>query len=165
MDKNLSDDQLKLVRFKILFVKRGFEHAFREQEALIWDNSDSMAFTAWKIADFIQSLAHKTTRVPAAWGHSYPPENDPAYREHGILLGFPEQDKKYLRVYYEVLERYTREKFRFEERQIEVLEDIRDRLCQKHFLSHSAGAMPPAETSIAPRGAGKIAVHRTWQIG
>src|SRR5271165_6051323 len=37
MDKNLNGDTLKLVRFKILFVKRDYE-----------DNIDGQAFTAWR---------------------------------------------------------------------------------------------------------------------
>src|SRR5688572_26987 len=40
MDKDLRDDTLKLVRYKILFVKRDYEHAFAEQEALVSDNLD-----------------------------------------------------------------------------------------------------------------------------
>src|SRR4051794_35264435 len=114
MDKNLNDDMLKLVRFKVLFVKRGYEHAFPEQEALVWDNIDGPAFTAWKVAEFIQSLARRTTHVPHAWGQAYPPADSHGrhgahYREGDILLGLPEDDKKYLRVFYEVLERYHRE--------------------------------------------------------
>ena len=31
-DKDLNDDQLKLVRYKILFVKRDYETAFPERE-------------------------------------------------------------------------------------------------------------------------------------
>lgn len=128
MDKNLNDDMLKLVRFKILFVKRGYEQAFDEQEVLVWDNIDSTAFTAWKVAEFIQTLAKRETHVPGAWGH-YPAS--PSYRDGNFLIGLPEEDKKYLRVYFEVLERYHREKFRYEEQQIAVLESIRDCLCAK----------------------------------
>jgi len=130
MDKNLSDDKLKLVRFKILFVKREYEHAFEEQEDLVADNIDGSAFTAWKIAEFIQKLARgckheepDKIRLPRKWKEKpYPCEDE--YRNGDFLLGFPEEDKKYLRVYYEVLERYEREKFKHDERQIEVLEDI-----------------------------------------
>src|SRR5207248_261075 len=39
-----------------------------------------------------------------------------------------EEDKKYLRVHYDVLERYPREKFKYEEDQIRVLQEIRDRM-------------------------------------
>jgi hypothetical protein len=56
MDKDLSDDTLKLVRYKILFVKRNYEHAFREHETLVSDDLDSASFSAWKVAEFIQGL-------------------------------------------------------------------------------------------------------------
>ncbi len=131
MDKNLNDDMLKLVRYKVLFVKRGHEHAFPEREALVWDNMDSTAFTAWKIAEFIQMLSRRDTSVPPAWGKSYPPSgphHDKPLQEGGVLLGFPEEDKKYLRMFFEVLERYPREKLHYEERHLDILEDIRDEI-------------------------------------
>ncbi|PYP90380.1 MAG: hypothetical protein DMG65_11735 [Candidatus Angelobacter sp. Gp1-AA117] len=139
LDKNLRDDMLKLVRYKILFVKREYEHAFPEQEDLVYDNMDGNAFTAWKVAEFIQELAKvkdETTaegraavgiRLPHKWKH-YPGEK---YTFQGYLTGFPPEDKKYLRVFYQVLERYPREKFRHDERQIEVLEEIRDKIGAK----------------------------------
>jgi hypothetical protein len=130
-DTDLSGENiLKLVRYKILFIKRDYEHAFQEVEELVSDNTDETGYTAWKIAEFIQRLAKRETRVPGSW-KSYPVNEPPPtlpYRDGDILLGLPEKDKKFLRVYYEVLHRYDRESFRYEERQIEVLEEIRDRL-------------------------------------
>src|ERR1041385_736967 len=124
-DRDLSDDKkLKLVRYKILFIKRDYEVAFPEIEELVSDSMDETAYTAWKIAEFIQRLGKRKTRVPEEW-KNYPPEENPD-RGGDILLGFPENDKKYLRVYFEVLDRYERESFKYEERQIEVLEEIRD---------------------------------------
>jgi hypothetical protein len=115
MDKNLNDDMLKLVRFKVLFVKRDYEHAFNEEEALVADNMDGSAFTAWKIAEFIQRLGRGATEVPSNW-KNYPDDTNVATRgERKYLTGFPEGDKKYLRVYYEVLERYSREKLQYQE--------------------------------------------------
>src|SRR5688500_18495513 len=35
MDRDLRDDMLKLIRYKVLFVKREDEHAFPEQEDLV----------------------------------------------------------------------------------------------------------------------------------
>src|SRR6266403_577604 len=128
-DKDLHDDMLKLVRYKILFVRREYEHAFPEQEDLVSDNMDGSAFTAWKIAEFIQDLHREMTRVPLKWvDKKYATEywSDP--KNGGHLTGLPHEDKKYLRVYYEVLERYPREKFKYEEQQIKVLEDIRDKV-------------------------------------
>ncbi len=125
-DRDLRDDLLKLVRYKVLFVKREYEHAFAEQESLIAENLDIVAFTAWKAAEFIQRLANGGTEVPEKWlTRKYPP---PKYRAGTTLKGLPEEDKKYLRVFYQVVERYPREKFKFEEQQIEVLEQIRDNI-------------------------------------
>ncbi len=99
LDKNLRDDMLKLVRYKILFVKREFEYAFPEQEDLVYDNMDGNAFTAWKVAEFIQELAkvkdEKTAegrarvgiRIPHKWKH-YPRPED-RYTFDGYLTGFP----------------------------------------------------------------------------
>jgi len=126
MDKDLRDDMLKLVRYKILFVMREYEHAFPEREDLVSDNMDASALTAWKIAEFIQELGRGETIVPKKWEEKgYPPAK---YVRDGKLIGLKEDDKKYLRLYYEVLERYPREKFKYEEQQIRVLEEIRDKL-------------------------------------
>jgi hypothetical protein len=126
-DRDLRDDMLKLVRYKILFVRREYEAAFPEQEDLIEDNMDSTSFAAWKVAEFIQELHRGDTAVPRRWrDRKYP--GDAHTNAKGNLTSLPEQDKKYLRVYYEVLDRYPREKFKHEEQQIRVLEEIRDSL-------------------------------------
>jgi hypothetical protein len=151
MDKSLNDDMLKLVRYKILFVKREYEHAFKERESLVWENVDGSTFAGWKIAEFIQELDRRETVIPEGWrSKSYPPEkegNDKdgrIFRAGDKLLGFPEGDKKYLRVFFEVLERYPREKFRHEERQIEVLEEIRDRMSKPKEGEPASGEKPAA---------------------
>ena len=187
-DANLNDDMLKLVRYKILFVKRDYEVAFPEEEDLVSDNMTGADFAAWKVAEFIQRLGHRPpeVRYPRRWhkkscyDHYSLPKNwdeaeslrakarkaveeyeaaqrqakeakdknspDAQTRQHQAeeaarhandaarraepywLTGFPEDDKKYLRVYYEVLERYPREKLKYEERQLEILERIADRI-------------------------------------
>ena len=130
-DTDLSGkDTLKLVRYKILFIKRDYETAFPEAEELVADSMDATGYTAWKIAQFIQKLADKKTDVPAQWD-GYPVNRHPPalpYRDHNILLGLPEDDKKYLRVYFEVLERYDREEAKYEQQEIDVLKQIRDRI-------------------------------------
>ena len=128
-DKDLHDDMLKLVRYKVLFVRREYEVAFPEREDLVSDNMDGAAFAAWKVAEFIQELAKKKTDVPSKWGERYPAHDRGTYvTEDGKLFAFPDEDKKYLRVYYQVLDRYPREKFKYEEQQIRVLEQIRDKI-------------------------------------
>ena len=138
-DRDLRDDTLKLVRYKILFVKREYEVAFPEQEDLVYDNMDPTSFAAWKVAEFVQRMHREGVRQPDGWvSRGYPARQgqsesdrrkfDRFFHRECVLKSLPEDDKKYLRVYYEVLERYPREKFRHEEQQIRVLEQIRDKM-------------------------------------
>jgi len=154
LDKDLHDEMLKLVRYKVLFVKREFEHAFPEQEDLVPDDMDGSAFTAWKIAEFIQDLAKQRTRegqeqidirVPHKW-KNYPKRE---FIVDGYLIGLPHEDKKFLRVYYEVLDRYPREKFRYEEQQIEVLKEIRDKLPVQEGGEANVPVVASAGTEVA----------------
>ena len=134
-DQDLSDKNvLKLVRFKVLFIKRGYEYAFPEQEALVHDDMDAQAFTSWKVAEFIQDLHRKLYKKPREWKDYPPPQkhpHDPKYVEGEYLISLPEEDKKFLRLYFEVLQRYAREPFEHDEEQIKVLKEIRDRLHPK----------------------------------
>ena len=124
-DRDLSDDMLKLVQYRVSFVKRDLEYAFREKEELVPDNMSAQTFTVWKIAEFIQHLDE--VNVPAKWlRKNYP--RDCRQRAEARIEKLPEEDKKYLRLQFEVLRRYPRERLRYEERHIEVLEGIRDAL-------------------------------------
>jgi hypothetical protein len=119
-DQDLSGDGLKLVRYKLLFVKRDYEVAFPECEELVSDSMTGDAFAAWKLSEFVQSLARGETPVPRSWaGRNYPP---PEFIEGGKLKGLPDKDRKHLRLYYEVLDRYVRET---EERDVDILKEIR----------------------------------------
>jgi hypothetical protein len=150
MDKDLQDDDLKLVRYKILFVKRDYETAFEEKEELVYDNMTGDSFASWKVAQFIQALKDEKVKVSGKWDayhrkhrkwkHPNPllPEPDDNATEHEReewrkeasmhLISLEEDDKKYLRVYYEVLQRFPREKLRYEEEHLEVLREIRDKM-------------------------------------
>ena len=67
MDKKLSNDTLKLVRYKVLFVKRDHEIAFPECEELVADNVLEADYCAWKIAEFLQELDRHEVAVPHKW--------------------------------------------------------------------------------------------------
>ena len=135
IDKDLSGDFLKLIRYKVLFVKRGYEVAFPEQEEIVADNTTATEYIAWKVAQFVQQL--DGVEVPSKWGKyeddrpKYPAESkqiDSNGKKMWVINELPDDDKKYLRVFFEVLDRYPRQKFNYETRQIKVLEQIRDRL-------------------------------------
>jgi WD40 repeat protein len=81
------------------------------------------------VAEFIQMLGRGEMRVPHKWAEKGYPGG--GHVRDGLLLGLRDSDKKYLRVYYEVMDRYPREKFKYEEQQIRVLEQIRNELRRK----------------------------------
>jgi hypothetical protein len=138
---------LVLWRYKVLFIKRDFEHAFPEAEDLV--PNDVTDITAWKIAEFIQQLGHCKIVVPRKWiekrypnpkkywrldcdenaGREVEDIDDACNRKEPIyLIGLPEDDKQFLRLYSQQLASYSRQDPKYEERKIEVLEQIRDRI-------------------------------------
>jgi hypothetical protein len=126
MDKDLHDGTLKLVRYKILFLKREYEYAFPEQEELVSDHIVAASYTAWKVAEFIQKLEGGEIAVPDKWSMKGYPCSE--YILDGKLTGLPQEDKKYLRVYYEVLVRYQHEKPNYEEQQLRMIGGIQNGL-------------------------------------
>ena len=151
-DRDLHDDMLKLVRYKILFVRREYEHAFPEQEDLVYDSMDGTAFAAWKVAEFIQHLAKLKTPVPDKWTKKGYPKS--CHQQNGMLTGLDDEDKKYLRVYYEVLERYPREKFKYEEEQIDILRQIMNKMEDKSGSPMASGDCAPGGGTGGTTGVG-----------
>jgi uncharacterized membrane protein YgcG len=153
-DKDLSDDQLKLVRYKILFVKRDYEVAFPEREELVHDNITGEAFTAWKIAEFIQRL--ESEPLPDKWKRKNYPERHEAHSvpNDGKIHRLDEDDKKFLRVYYEVLERYVREE---DDTEVKVLKDIRKAIDKLPRLGGgSSGSGAGGGTGTGASGGGGV---------
>jgi hypothetical protein len=97
MDRQLSDDMVKLVRYTLLNIERDQETILGQGEEIVTDNLSDEAFSSWMIAK------HE------------PPER----REPG------KDASKYLRVSYDVLGRWPKQDRKFEMRQLEVLGDIR----------------------------------------
>jgi hypothetical protein len=145
-DQDLSGDDLKLVRYKILFTKRGYEWAFPEDEELVHDDMDAGRFTAWKISEFIQAMKDghgekRKFKISDKWGKALvgkaKEDQDAGLEKHQYVTvegnryyirDVPHDDKKFLRLFFEVLDRFPREDLHYEERQIEVLEQIRDKM-------------------------------------
>jgi hypothetical protein len=99
-DMNLADDLVKLVRFTIVSIKRDDERILTRDEKIFDDNMTDDAFASWVIS------------------------------EYGDSEGLSSDDRKYLRVSYEVLGRWARQDRKYEKRQLEVLEGIRQELAK-----------------------------------
>lgn len=99
-DKNLSDDMIKLVEYSIVTIERG-------EERILTGNHLKL------------KLVRRNTNGEAfaSWVISEDISGD---------LG--DEEKERLRVYYNVLERWPKQDLEYEEKQLDVLEEIRDAL-------------------------------------
>ena len=98
-DTNLSDDQVKLVRYTIVSVERDRERKIEEDEILVTDELTSDGFASWRIAAYFQRPDHEE---------------------------IPHDEKKHLRVCYRVLCRWQRESLHYQGRQLDELRGIRE---------------------------------------
>lgn len=120
-------DRLRLVRFKILFLKRDLEIAFPEQEELVAEDMTKDGFISWKVAEFIQQMSRGEVKQPGKWKeeNNYPANEDGGVVTGGNVIALPDKDKRFLRVYCQVLAWYDREKRNFERDQADELREIR----------------------------------------
>lgn len=151
-----SDECLKLVRYQVLFVKRGLEVAFPAREELIWENVTALQFQTWKVAEFVSGL--NLEPVPPKWlEKDYPPDREQREidgRQIWVIHALPPGDEKYLRLRCQVLRTYPRERLRFAERQLAELAGIRDAIAgpgrRPSVDSSAVGLQKPAlEISLA----------------
>jgi hypothetical protein len=120
-------DRLKLVRWRICFVRHGDESSFPPHEELIADDLAPGVFEAWKSAEFVQSLTDpkKAPEVPEKWLGWLPAA---CRHANGKLRRLPPGDMKYLRVFFEIIRYSKRERLHFETRQLKVLREIANNL-------------------------------------
>lgn len=112
MADSLEDEQVKLVAYTIVSVKRGAERVMPGGMGtiIVTDSLSKDDFISWIVARYMQSKEYAKLDK-SEW-----------------LAG---DDRKYLRVDFGVARRWPREPFEFEERQIEVLEEIGNALAEE----------------------------------
>jgi hypothetical protein len=98
IDQDLSGDDLKLVRFKILYTKRDHEK--------ILDHGE-------KLVNYSTTLNDFGGLVTCEWVQANPGKVKP-------------DDAKYLRTFVEVLARYPKQEKEYDRQQVEVLREIKD---------------------------------------
>jgi hypothetical protein len=104
-DTSLSDDLVKLVRYTIVNIERDREAIVGRGEEIVTDNLSDDAFASWMIAKHVPLDSYKGKN---GWG-----EDDA---------------RKSLRVCYEVLGRWPKQDRKYEKRQLEILEGIKEAL-------------------------------------
>lgn len=96
-DKNLSDDMVKLVEYTIVTIKRSDEDIIHSGKKLVTDNMTGEAFASWMVS-----------------------ENGPDSNPND-----EDGEDQYLRVYYNVLDRWPKQDLKYEEKQLEILGGIK----------------------------------------
>jgi hypothetical protein len=121
-DQDLSGQDLKLVRYKILFTKRDHEHAFQEQETIVSYPTTATDFAGLKVAEFMCDLDEEER--PQLWiDKQYPKE---AHQTgSNTIRDIPPSDRKYIKIYFEVLARYEKED---EDSQTQLLREISNKI-------------------------------------
>lgn len=86
-----------LVRYQILFTKKGFESAFPENQELVTARMKLVDYSGIALFHFLSEAASGAIYVPMKWtARNYPP---PDFAREGKLRGVPWEDLKYLKFY------------------------------------------------------------------
>ena len=148
MDQDLNDDMNKLVRYSIICVDRENETVLQStRDTLVKDRMDAGGFTAWKIAEFHDRLKSGEVDVPDEWRKD--PPHGLKKTPGGKLDSLPGEVAKYLRVPFHIVDRYPRERFKYEEKQIQVLKEIKTEIGKGHIPLERLG--PDEEMHIQRR--------------
>jgi hypothetical protein len=127
-DQDLSGDDVKLVRYKILFVKRDLEVAFPEEEDLVTYPTRPAEYGGLRVADFMRRAwgvlpsEEAAPKIPAKWQSAGYPGESHRSPEGGWRV--PPEDERYVKLYFEVLDRFPREAAEYDKQKVEVLRDI-----------------------------------------
>lgn len=122
-DQDLSGDDLKIVRYRIIFTKRDFEATLEKGEEEVVDYpTNGASFGGLKVAHFMSRLVRGKVSLPREWkGKNYPRKNPP---EFGWRI--PVKDERYIMFLYEVIRRIEREEAEYSKDKVQVLREIRD---------------------------------------
>jgi hypothetical protein len=133
-DRDLGGDNVKTVRYRIIFTKRNNETTLLEREDTVNYAADAMGLSGRKIADLFTRAAlggalDERNRLLAA---GYKDLRDPDYPNDPIA-GPPwpdnwtlkEEDKKYVTFRYEVLDQLPKQDAEYDRQQVDVLRDIK----------------------------------------
>jgi hypothetical protein len=142
-DKALGSEDLKTVRYRIIFTKRNHETTLKEAEATVNYATDPMSLSGRYISDFWAAAAlgqerGALKRLYAADYHEAlrpgvaPPqkitkaevEDEATYPK--LPWTIPDDDKRYIAFRVELLDQLPRQKAEYDREKVDVLREIRD---------------------------------------
>ena len=126
-DQDLSGNDLKYVRFSILFTKRNLEASLQQdRENLLDYSTDGASFAALKIGEFMGRVAAGKVPRPEIWKENdYPTADSP---ELGWVL--PSEDLRYITLIYEVERRLPLQDAYYARDQVKALQGIKSELSE-----------------------------------
>ena len=132
MSDSFYDNNASVVQYQVVFLKRDWEALLHDEMTLVTSNMDGNGLTAWKIAEFVQAMGRCEVPVPNKWlgrldelpGKGNYQEKDGVY----YMTGLREDDKKYLRITYQILDVLTREEPEYDKDQTKAVEAIANAL-------------------------------------
>jgi hypothetical protein len=126
-DQDLGGEDLKVVRYRIIFTKRDFEAVLDGAEEEIVDYpTDGGSFGGLKVAEFMGKLTAGAVDLPVEWRgkKDYPPKKEGKWR-------IPRDDRRYIKFVYEVIRTIEREEPAYEKDEVKVLRQIRDAIHER----------------------------------
>jgi hypothetical protein len=125
---DLSNDDLKVVSYTIIFTKRDFEATLQseKQEQVNWPTHEG-GFGALKISDFMSRLPYGID-IPVEWHGGNEPPGDYGYGKEGHRIAkftkIPQVDRKYIDIIIEVKARRPRADQEYDKDQARAQQDL-----------------------------------------
>jgi hypothetical protein len=120
-DQDLGGDDLKFVRYSIVFTKRDYEATLQEDRVALVDYAtDGASYGGLRLVDFFS----RPFRRPQEWRgiDPYPPGRE--NQDEVTIADIPEEDRKYVTFIYQVDRRLPKTAEDYERRQARALEAI-----------------------------------------
>lgn len=122
--QDLGGDDLKVVRYRIIFTKRDYEATLYEGEETVSYPTDGGSYGGLKVAQFFRRVSLHQISRPQKWIDANYPPNTTSNTDWEI----PDEDQRYVTFLYEVLGRIEREEAEYDKQKVKILGEIRDRL-------------------------------------
>jgi hypothetical protein len=122
-DQDLSGDELKVVRYRIIFKKRDLEVTLASGEELVNYDTDGASFGALKIAEFVTKVGAGEVTKPDLWK-----EERYARTRPDKAWSIPKEDRRYIGFLFEVLRHEPRQEKEYDREQVKELRKIADRI-------------------------------------
>jgi hypothetical protein len=123
-DQDLSGEDLKVVRYRIIFTKRDYEDDLDEGEETINYPTNGGSYGGLKVAEFMKKVAAQKISRPDSWRENCYPPNATSETD----WSFPKDDLRYITFLYEVIRRVEREEKEYDKEQVRILKGIQERL-------------------------------------